>query len=108
MAKEQLDSFQTTILTCTNCNSKVTPTFYCQTCEEFLCQDCKELHNNWKKNADHVVNNIDDATSEIVASRQKFKSQSEKHNSRCMQKLQEEQLLRMLCKRMPRGGACHG
>ena len=77
MAKEQLDSFQTDILTCTNCDSTVTPTFYCQTCEEFLCQDCKELHNYWKKNADHIVNNIDDATSEIVASRQKFKNQSE-------------------------------
>ena len=76
MAKKRLESFQADILICNNCDSTVTQpaTLYCQTCEELLCQDCKELHNNWKNNADHIVINIDSDTSEI---KQRCKNYSE-------------------------------
>ena len=28
---------------------------YCQTCGDFMCQSCLDMHRKWKKNADHDV-----------------------------------------------------
>nr|XP_054774987.1 E3 ubiquitin-protein ligase TRIM56-like [Lytechinus pictus] len=58
----------TAIQTCTVCDGddQDIATYYCQNCSEFLCEDCLQYHNRYKRNACHETVNVRDIEAGIV------------------------------------------
>ncbi|XP_063951868.1 E3 ubiquitin-protein ligase TRIM45-like [Lytechinus pictus] len=63
----------TTIQTCTVCDGddEDIATYYCQNCSEYLCEDCLQHHNRYKRNAYHETVKVIDLEMGIV--KKKFK-----------------------------------
>ena len=63
---------------CTNCDEKdKSPAVsYCQTCGDFMCQQCNDIHCKWKRYSDHDLVNINDIRSGKV----KIKPKCQKHS----------------------------
>ena len=74
--KGLVEDLQSATYTCTaNCEaSDRSPAMsYCQTCGEFMCQSCHDLHGKWKKNADHDVASADEIREGTMRIKQKCK-----------------------------------
>nr|XP_054775016.1 tripartite motif-containing protein 3-like [Lytechinus pictus] len=58
----------TTIQTCTVCDGdeQDIATYYCQNCSEFLCEDCLQHHNRYKRNACHETAKVIDIVAGVV------------------------------------------
>ncbi|XP_041453640.1 E3 ubiquitin-protein ligase TRIM33-like [Lytechinus variegatus] len=58
----------TAIQTCTVCDGddQDIATYYCQNCSEFLCEDCLQHHNRYKRNACHETVKVRDIEAGVV------------------------------------------
>ena len=74
-----VDDLKTSALICTNCdpNDKAPAVSYCQTCGEFMCQPCHDMHSKWRKHTEHRVVGIDDIKAGKVRIRQRCKKHAE-------------------------------
>ena len=74
--KRLAEDLKSATYTCTaNCEAsdKSPAISYCQTCEEFMCQSCHDLHGKWKKNVHHDVVGVDKIKMGEVRIKQKCK-----------------------------------
>lgn len=50
---------------CENCSDQIATT-YCCDCKFFLCQECTQMHNKWKKNTGHKIMGVDDVKPDVA------------------------------------------
>ncbi|XP_041453637.1 E3 ubiquitin-protein ligase TRIM56-like [Lytechinus variegatus] len=90
------ESGATTIQTCTVCDgdNQDIATYYCQNCSEFLCEDCLQHHNRYKRNACHETVKAKDIEMGVV----KRKSTCPEHPQELQQFVCTTCLVRICCR----------